>query len=49
MEGFRYRVPIESDKAYPVMHGAKDITNDFPIIPTGMLKIWRDENAEGDF
>jgi hypothetical protein len=49
MEGFRYRVPAENEKSYPVIHNEKE-TKDFPIIPIGMLKIWRDElELDGDF
>ncbi len=47
MEGFNYRV---NDTPYPVYHGNK-IDETFPIIPIGMLDIWRSENdgADGDF
>ena len=48
MEGFRYRVPEEKDEAFPVMHGNKIFTTEFPIIPTGMLGIWREDYAQDE-
>ena len=42
MEGFRYRV---NDTIYPVYREGKKI-EEFPLIPIGMLDIWR---SEGDF
>ena len=48
MEGFRYRVPEQNEKGFPVMHGDKDITTEFPIIPTGMLSIWREDYAQDE-
>ena len=44
MEGFNYRV---NDTAYPVYRGDKP-AQDFPIIPIGMLDIWRSENDGND-
>jgi hypothetical protein len=44
MEGFNYRV---NDTAYPVYRGDKPV-QDFPIIPIGMLDIWRSENDGND-
>ena len=38
MEGFRYRV---NDTPFPVAKDGK-VVEDFPIIPIGMLKIWRE-------
>ena len=40
MEGFRYRV---NDTAFPVYRGKKKL-EDFPIIPIGMLDVWREED-----
>lgn len=47
MDGFNYRI---NDTLYPVYHG-KTLNGNFPIIPIGMLDIWRSENdgADGDF
>lgn len=42
MEGFRYRV---NDSCYPVYKEGKKL-EDFPIIPIGMLDIWRGEQDE---
>jgi hypothetical protein len=45
MEGFNYRV---NDTVYPVYHEGK-LAEKFPIIPIGMLDIWRSENdGEGE-
>ena len=45
MEGFRY---LKNDNTvYPVLKGTK-LCEDFPIIPVGMLKIWREQDDEGD-
>lgn len=45
MEGFRY---VKNDNTvYPITKGEKMIA-DFPIIPIGMLDIWREQNDEGD-
>ncbi len=43
MEGFRYRV--NGDVQYPVFRGKEEL-KEFPIIPVGMLDIWRSENEE---
>lgn len=43
MEGFRYRV---NDTVYPVFKGKVNLGEEFPIIPIGMLDIWRSENEE---
>lgn len=45
MEGFRY---LKNDnELYPVARdGSGSI--DFPIIPVGMLKIWREQDDDGD-
>lgn len=43
MEGFRYRV--NGDVLYPVFRGKEEL-KEFPIIPIGMLDIWRSENEE---
>ena len=45
MEGFRYRV---NDTPFPVAKDGK-VVEDFPIIPIGMLNIWRDQNNDDDF
>jgi hypothetical protein len=37
MDGFNYRV---NDTVYPVYRGDKP-AQDYPIIPIGMLEIWR--------
>lgn len=42
MEGFRYQ--IDSTK-FPVFDGNKQLT-DFPVIPIGMLDIWRQDNQD---
>ena len=44
MEGFNYRV---NDTVFPVYKGKERLSN-FPIIPPGMLGIWRSEN-ESEF
>jgi len=50
MEGFRYRI---DDTKYPNFNGKNSLANTkFPIIPIGMLDIWRQDQAEdnmGDF
>lgn len=45
MEGFRYRV---NDTVFPVYRGKVRIDK-FPIIPMGMLEIWRSSEDEFDF
>ena len=40
MEGFKYRL---NDTVFPVFKGNHKL-DDFPIIPIGMLDIWRSEN-----
>ena len=45
MEGFRYRI---NDTPFPVAKEGK-LVEEFPIIPIGMLKIWREQNEEDDF
>lgn len=46
MEGFRYRV---NDTVFPVYRARQEL-KDFPIIPIGMIEIWRSENdADFDF
>ncbi len=45
MDGFRYRV---NDTPFPVAKDGK-VVDDFPIIPIGMLTIWREQNDDGDF
>ena len=45
MEGFRYRV---DDTNYPVFQGNKKL-EDFPIIPIGMLDIWRAQDEGFDY
>lgn len=42
MDGFRYRI---NDTCFPVYKGKEKLT-EFPIIPIGMLDIWRSENEE---
>lgn len=42
MEGFRYRI---DDTCFPVMNGGTQCSG-FPIIPIGMLGIWREEQQE---
>ncbi len=44
MEGFNYRV---NDTIYPVYQNGK-VSDTFPIIPIGMLDIWRSENDGED-
>jgi hypothetical protein len=39
MDGFRYRV---NDTIFPVYKG-QEIMEKFPIIPIGMLDIWRSD------
>jgi hypothetical protein len=43
MEGFIYLTAKESP--YPVYQGTKNLDN-FPIIPIGMLDLWRKSNDE---
>jgi len=38
MEGFRYRI---DDSKFPVICGSESLKGTFPIIPIGMLDIWR--------
>ena len=48
MEGFRY---LKNDnQLYPVIKDGpvKTLVEDFPIIPIGMLKIWREQDEDGD-
>ena len=40
MEGFRYRI---DDTQFPVFNGSESLKGIFPIIPIGMLEIWRQE------
>ena len=45
MEGFRYRV---DDTEFPVFVGAEQVNNrNFPIIPVGMLDVWREQEEQG--
>ena len=45
MEGFRYRK--NDNTVYPVLKDGQPCP-DFPIIPVGMLSIWREQGDEGD-
>ena len=45
MEGFRYRV---NNTGFPVYKGRKQLS-DYPIIPIGMLDIWRSEEGTIEF
>lgn len=46
MEGFRYRV---DDSKFPVFKSKDQLNNkEFPIIPVGMLDIWRADNEVGE-
>lgn len=44
MEGFRYRI---DDTQFPVVNGSESLKGMFPIIPIGMLDIWRQEDQGG--
>jgi hypothetical protein len=44
MEGFRYRV---DDSPFPVFNHNQSLKSTFPIIPVGMLDIWRQEDKNG--
>ena len=43
MEGFRYL----KNEIYPVVKD-NQLVADFPIIPIGMLDIWREQESDGD-
>ena len=46
MEGFRYRV---DDTQFPVFNGPNQLNKGtFPIIPIGMLDVWREQDKLGD-
>ena len=45
MDGFRYRV---DSSPYPVYRGKQRLV-DFPVIPIGMLDVWRSETQGDDF
>jgi hypothetical protein len=46
MEGFRYRV---DDTIFPVFHGPDQLNKGtFPIIPIGMLDVWRQQDKLGE-
>jgi len=44
MEGFRYRV---DDSPFPIFNHNQSLKGTFPIIPVGMLDIWRQEDKNG--
>mgnify|MGYP006950406550 CR=1 FL=1 len=44
MEGFRYRV---DDTQFPVFNNSVSLKGTFPIIPIGMLDIWRQDDKGG--
>lgn len=44
MEGFRYRV---DDSQFPTFNHNESLKGTFPIIPIGMLNIWRQEDKGG--
>lgn len=44
MEGFRYRI---DDTKFPVFNGNQSLKGSYPIIPIGMLDIWRQEDKGG--
>ena len=44
MEGFRYLV--NDNTRYPIVKERTPCT-DFPIIPVGMLAIWREQEEDG--
>lgn len=44
MEGFRYRVNSDCSP-YPVLKQGKEV-KDFPVLPIGMLDIWREQMDE---
>ena len=45
MEGFRYLK--NPDELYPVLKDGQPCV-DFPLIPIGMLAIWREQDGEDD-
>lgn len=45
MEGFRYRV---DESPFPVYRGGKKC-EEFPMIPIGMLDVWRQQNNDDEF
>jgi len=49
MEGFRYLK--NNNELYPVVRDGPGgaACDGFPIIPVGMLKIWREQDDDGDF
>ena len=47
MEGFRYRV---DESPFPVFRGAKRLDGkEVPLIPIGMLDVWRQQNKNDEF
>jgi hypothetical protein len=47
MEGFRYRV---NETPFPVYRGGKRLSGEeVPIIPIGMLDVWRQQNVDDEW
>lgn len=45
MEGFRYRT-VQDLSPYPVFKGKENVSEKFPVLPIGMLDLWRKDDED---
>ena len=45
MEGFRYR-KVGDLSSYPVFNGKNNVSADFPVLPIGMMDLWRKDDED---
>jgi hypothetical protein len=45
MEGFRYRT-VQDVSPYPVYKGRENISATFPVLPIGMIDLWRKDDED---
>jgi hypothetical protein len=48
MEGFRYRIASDISP-YPVFNGREDVSSQFPVLPIGMMDLWRKDEEDLPF
>ena len=45
MEGFRYRIASDISP-YPVFNAKENVSDKFPILPVGMMDLWRKDDED---
>jgi len=48
MEGFRYRIASDISP-FPVFNGREDVSSKFPVLPIGMMDLWRKDEEDLPF